>query len=276
VTAEQWAAAAQTRPPKRKGTSIGLFLAIIVVIGLGTAGLVQVLTPAPPEPPCTTGRACSGPPAPSGGAPVDSGGPAPTATSSLPVGGTDNAPALVTGTTWTSSDLGFGVEYDPDGWSVADEDGRGALLGGIDQLQGASLWIAATPAGDATPAEALTARASALGDSIVGLAEDDRPESRIMGANIGYVDGVGAVYGGATDTPQGPGRRARVAVLSSSDGHLTITAACSTRRRGVPRPGRRAPWPAAVRRRPLTPAAWQARRAPPRPWTWARPHPKAR
>lgn len=223
MTAEQWAAAAQTRPPKRKGTSIGLFLAIIVVIGLGTAGLVQVLTPAPPEPPCVTGRACSGPPAPSGGAPVGSGAPAPTATSSVPVGGTDNAPALTTGTTWTSTDLGFGLEYD-DGWNVVDEDGRGALLGGVDQLQGASLWVAATPAGDATAPQALAARVSALGDSIVGLAEDDRPESRIMGANIGYVDGVGAVYGGATDSPQGPGRRARVAVLSSSDGHLTITA----------------------------------------------------
>ena len=224
MTAEQWAAASHSKPPKRKGTSIGLFLAIIVVIGIGTAALVQVLTPATPEPPCTTGRACSGPPAPSDGVPVDSAAPAPSATSNVPVGGTDTSPPLTTGKTWRSSDLGFSVEFDPDGWTVADEDGSGALLGGVGQLQDASLWIAATPAADGTPAQALAARVSALGDSLVGLAEDDRPESKILGPNIGYVDGVGAVYGGATDTPQGPGRRARVAVLSSTDGHLTITA----------------------------------------------------
>lgn len=222
MTAEQWAAAAPNRQPKRKGVSIGLFLLIIVVIGIGTAGLVQVLTPPPPAPPCVSGRACSGPPAPSGGIPVGGGAPAPP--SHLPVSGPDNAPALATGTVWRSRDLGFGLEFDPDGWSVVDEDGRGALLGGNGPLSDASLWIAATPAADASPAEALAARVAALGDSLVGLAEDDKPESRIMGPNIGYVDGIGAVYGGATDSPQGPGRRARVAVLAATDGHLTITA----------------------------------------------------
>src|SRR6185295_3767137 len=39
-----------------------------------------------------------------------------------------------------------------------------------------------------------------------------------------YVDGVGGVYGGATDTPQGPRSRARVAILAASDGHLVLTA----------------------------------------------------
>jgi Pro-kumamolisin, activation domain/Subtilase family len=222
VTADQWAAAANDRPPKRKATSIGLFLGIIVVIGIGTAGLVQVLTPPPPDPPCVSGRACSGPPAPSGGVPVDGGVPAPP--SHVPVSGPDDAPAMTTGTAWRSPDLGFGVDYDPDGWSVVDQDRRGALLGGVGQLRDASLWIAATPAADASPDRALAARVSALGESLVGLAEDDRPESRILGPNIGYVDGVGAVYGGATDSAQGPGRRARVAVLSASDGNLTITA----------------------------------------------------
>jgi kumamolisin len=222
MTAEQWAAAARSRPPKRRGVSIGLFLAIIVVIGIGTAGLVQVLTPPPPAPPCTSGRACSGPPAPPDHVPVDGAVPAPP--SHVPVSGPDTAPALSTGQAWRSTDLGFGFEFESDSWSVADEDGGGALLGGSGQLRGASLLIAATPAGDATPAEALAARFASLGESIVGLAENAEPGDRIMGANIGYVDGVGAVYGGATDTPQGPGRRARVAVLAATDGHLTITA----------------------------------------------------
>ena len=222
MTAEQWAAAAHSRPPKRRGISIGLFLAIIVVIGIGTAGLVQVLTPPPPAPPCTSGRACSGPPAPPDHVPVDGAVPAPP--SHVPVSGPDTAPALSTGQAWRSTDLGFGLEFEPDSWSVADEDGRGALLGGAGRCAARRCWIAATPAADATPAEALAARVASLGESIVGLAEDTEPGDRIMGANIGYVDGVGAVYGGATDTPQGPGRRARVAVLAATDGHLTITA----------------------------------------------------
>ena len=222
MTTGQWAVPSSNRPAKRRGTSIGLFLAIIAVIAIGTAGLVQVLTPPPPEPPCTPGRPCSGPPAPPDHVPVD--GVVPTPPSQVPVSGPDNAPAMSTGTTWRSPDLAFGVEFDPDGWAVTEENGRGAHLDGVGDLQDASLWIAASPAADATPAQALAARLSALGDSVVGLAEDVAPEDRIMGANIGYVDGIGAVYGGVTDTPQGPGRRARVAILSASDGSLTITA----------------------------------------------------
>ena len=142
----------------------------------------------------------------------------------VPVAGSDTAPAMTTGRIWRSPDLAFGLEFEPDLWTVGDEDGRGTLLEGAGPLGDASLWIAATPAADATPAEALASRVSALGESIVGLAEDTDPADRVMGANIGYVDGVGAVYGGATDTPQGPGQSVRVAVLAATDGHLTIAA----------------------------------------------------
>jgi hypothetical protein len=223
VTAAQWAEAGRSRPPaRRQGISIGLFLMIIVLVGIGTASLVQVLTPSPPAPPCQDGRACSGPPAPPNHQPV--GGPASAPPTQAPVGGGDNAPAMATGRTWRSTDLGFGLEYEPDLWTVANEDGRATLLEGDGSLGGASLWIAAMPAAEATAADALAGRVSALGESIVGLADDSDPADRIMGPNIGYVDGVGAVYGGATDTPQGPSRRVRVAILAATDGHLTIAA----------------------------------------------------
>jgi len=93
----------------RRARSIGSFVAIIVIIGVATAALVWVLTPGPEPPTCVEGRPCAGPPAPSGG---------------IPVGGPDTAPALATGQAWRSADLAFALEFEPDTWSVVDENGR--------------------------------------------------------------------------------------------------------------------------------------------------------
>lgn len=210
MTATGWTSPGTARSGSpRRAMSIGAFVVIIVVIGIATAALVQVLTPAPAPPTCVEGRPCAGPPAPPGG---------------LPVAGPDTAPALATGQAWRSTDLGFAVEFEPDTWAVADEDGRGVILAGDRALPDLWLWIGGTAAGDATPDQALAARLDALGDSILGLAEDADPAVRIMGPNIGYVHGIGAVYGGASTSAQGPSGRARVAVMSASDGHLTLTA----------------------------------------------------
>src|SRR6185312_6480689 len=107
MTAAQWAAAGRAKPPARRGTSIGLFLLIIVIIGLATAALVQVLTPPPEAPPCVEGRACSGPPAAPSHLPVGDTGSAPP--SRVPVTGPDTAPALTNGSTWLSRDLAFSL-----------------------------------------------------------------------------------------------------------------------------------------------------------------------
>lgn len=223
MTAAQWAAAGRAKPPARRGTSIGLFLLIIVIIGLGTAALVQVLTPPPEAPPCVEGRACSGPPAAPSHLPVGDAGSAPP--SRVPVTGPDTAPALATGSTWLSRDLAFTLEYEPQLWAVADDNGGATLLRGQrGSLRDASLLVEGTSVASGTPEQAMQRRVDALSESIVGLAEDTDLAVRILGANIGYVDGVGAVYGGATDTPQGPRSRARVAVLAASDGHLVLTA----------------------------------------------------
>ncbi len=223
MTAAQWAAAGRAKPPARRGTSIGLFLLIIVIIGLGTAALVQVLTPPPEAPPCVDGRACSGPPAAPSNLPVGDTGSAPPPR--VPVTGPDTAPALTTGSTWLSRDLAFSLEYEPQLWAVADEDGGATLLRGQrGSLRNASLLVEGASLASGAPEQALQRRVDALSESIVGLAEDTDLAARILGANIGYVDGVGAVYGGATDTPQGPRSRARVAVLAASDGHLVLTA----------------------------------------------------
>jgi hypothetical protein len=223
VTAAQWTAAGRARPPARRGTSIGLFLLIIVIIGLGTAALVQVLTPPAEAPPCVEGRACSGPPEPPNQQPIGDAGSAPP--SHVPVSGPDTAPGMTTGQTWLSRDFAFSLEYEPQLWSVADEDGGATLLRGQrGSLRNASLLVEGASLVGGTPEQALVRRVDALSESIVGLAEDSDPAARILGANIGYVDGVGAVYGGATDTPQGPQSRARVAILAASDGHLILTA----------------------------------------------------
>lgn len=223
MTSAQWTAAGGSRQPAlRRGTSLGTFLVIIVLIAVGTAGLVQLLTPPAAAPPCTAGLACSGPPAPPGQQPVGGGESPPP--SHVPVGGLDNAPPLTTGQVWHSKDLAFSFEFEPREWAIVDEDGRGVILGGAGSAPDVSLWIAGVPAAEATPDRALASRVDALGATIVGLAEDTRPEARILGPNIGYVDGVGAMYGGAADSPQGPRGRARIAILAATDGHLTLTA----------------------------------------------------
>ena len=226
MTSTNWTAAGGNRKPAlRRGTSLGTFLVIIVFIAIGTAGLVQLFTPPAAAPPCVPGLACSGPPEPPVQQPVGGSETPPTPLPShLPVGGVDTSPALTTGQLWHSQDLAFSFEFEPKEWAIADEDGRGAILGGAGSAPDVSLWIAGVPAAEATPEAALASRVDALGASIVGLAEDTRAASRILGPNIGYVPGLGAVYGGAADSPQGPRGRARIAILAASDGHLTLTA----------------------------------------------------
>ncbi|MFN2483674.1 MAG: hypothetical protein ABR509_01885 [Candidatus Limnocylindria bacterium] len=190
---------------RRSGMSarrvILIFAAVLIIIlAIGTL-LVFVLQPKPVEPQCPDPeQACGIPPRP----PSD-------------------VPALVAGDIWSSDDLAFGFEYDGELWEIAAEDTRSVELVIPTRSGDVTFALDGASAADAAPDALMNDRVDALSERILGLTPETDAELQPLGEPIvGYIDGVGGVYRGTLDTPQGPGADLAVAVLAASDGEISI------------------------------------------------------
>ena len=189
-----------------------IFSGILAV--LMSIGLVAVLVTDPDrKPPCPKGdEICGKPPKPA-------------------------TAALVNGVLW-KSDLGAQMEYYPNLWTVVEKDPRDLKL--KLNIPGRSdldlfVWVRVAPAADADLKELTDDRIGALDDDILALKQDTSLAAEILSPAVGYVDGVGAAYQGAADTPQGPGNPVHVLLMASADDKVSaiVTAASTSSERNL-------------------------------------------
>src|SRR5438876_1402977 len=118
----------------------------------------------------------------------------------------ETGPALVSGTQFTSSALGFQLEFNQDPraahWSVGNKSKTSLQL----DLDGANavMVIDGFPA-STTPQDALASELSKVSGVARNVVQDNSKADQILEPSVGYRRGVGGVFVGTLDTPQGPG-----------------------------------------------------------------------
>ena len=125
---------------------------------------------------------------------------------------------LVALTAW-ESEVGYSLRYDAQGWTVSQQDGSSvtlALFGGDD----AALHVVGSTG--TTPEAALDAYVAELADRVPDLTEDGRAFRLVLGAHVGFQDGVGASYSGHVGTPQGPGPIVTMSAMAAQVGGVTV------------------------------------------------------
>ena len=214
------------RPPQappsgrlRSGLLLLAFTGILLLaVGL-IAGVVTMLTPDDPV------ADCPSPPAPC--APPDVPDRPPTATSSpgstppTATPATPGAPLRHYGTPWRSESGGWLVEYWDDAWNVVDE-GPDTLV--LERSDGVALVrISSAPADGASPQELLDSQVDRLEDDLLGFEAVTDPDDQFLGEpGVAGRDGVGGLYVGSADAPQGPSGAVDAAVLAATDGEVTV------------------------------------------------------
>ena len=131
-----------------------------------------------------------------------------------------NADALHTGTVWTSSALGFRLEYDDTIWSVQKTtDSALELSAG----QGSVLVVIEGFKASSSPKSLVAEKVRAIADQVLGLTEESDPSRQLPGQPVvGHRQGVGSVLNGTIDQPQGPQANVDVVVLAASDNQISI------------------------------------------------------
>jgi hypothetical protein len=175
----------------------GMLAAILVV------ALIVVKSSAPPaEQPQCPGGPCGNPPTRAPG----------------------NAPALVHGQLFKSADLGYEFEFNQVSgqprWAIEDQDGRNVTLsvgGGA-----AVLAIRGVPADEASPQELLKQQQDRLKARVPDLQTDTNPDDAILAPSVGFRRGIGGLFGGTFQTPQGAGVPVVVVITAATDGRATI------------------------------------------------------
>lgn len=142
-------------------------------------------------------------------------------------------PPLLTLTHWRSKGLGYELAYSPNALKVAHEDSRSLKLeldtkGFVEKLIYGDLfvWVQGAPADESSPQQLLDNRLHDLGSEIMGLKRDDRASDRLLGANIGYQDGIGGPYEGSFK--QGPGPHVFVEIQAARLGDLSAVISVAT------------------------------------------------
>ena len=184
------------------GRSVLVWFGLVLLAAVVVGGLiVWLLQPGPVQPEC----------------------PDPSEACGVPPVRPEGAPALRVGTTWESEDLDFSFDYDPDWWEVQEEGNRSALLVIPTSEGDVAFLIEGASAADESPEAMLAAMVEQLEDRVLGLEAEDDTDRQLLGEPIvGYRDGVGGLYRGTLDTPQGPSVDVAIAVLAASDGEATI------------------------------------------------------
>ncbi len=126
--------------------------------------------------------------------------------------------------TWSSTSRGVSLQYPNAVFTVQQQDQTTLRLrvrtprpSGVD----ATLWVSLHPASDGSPDALLRQRQGDLATSILGLTEDQNPQTVIPPPHLGDVAGVGGSFRGTVDTPQGPGQPVVAILAAASDGRTT-------------------------------------------------------
>jgi hypothetical protein len=209
--------------------AIGIVVLLVGAIGAAVAPPPPTANCPDPRVPCAPAApATLNPNAPNG---AGTGAPRPTAIRPGTVGGPigalpspraqSNAAKQALGTTWSSSSMGFTIEYDAQIWSIGDEGSNGLFLtAGNGSV---ALTLVGYQAGEVSARDAFQREVDRLSDTVLGLTEEPDDASKLPGTPIiGYEPGVGSVYTGTLNSPQGPGSNVSVAVLAASDSQITI------------------------------------------------------
>ena len=214
--------------PKRP---IWIYIVGIVAVIVVAIVLVGALKPSDPDPACNPDvLLCPDPP---GGDDGDGGvtpsfGPiASIAPATLPpTGGGNPQPAgdpFLPGTSWTSSDLGFTVSYDPERWKVYRESGTDLVL--VPVRESFDFWVLfeGASAGDATVSTIIDGRLDLIRQDYPAVKVDDDAYTAVLGPHIGYVDAQGASYlGTGTGSDGQPLAPTGFAILAATNGKVVV------------------------------------------------------
>jgi hypothetical protein len=188
---------------------LGVFGGLLAVILL--IALFAVKSSAPPaEKPQCPGGPCGNPPTRP---------PAP-----------QGAPALISGQIFKSTGLGYQFEFNQFAsrfrWKIEKQDSDSVVL----SLNGgaALLSIDGLKASAATPQQALDQAINKANDRIPDLAADTDPKTEILAPSVGFRRGVGELFGGTFQTPQGAGVPVIAVILAATDGKATVAVTALT------------------------------------------------
>jgi hypothetical protein len=131
---------------------------------------------------------------------------------------------LVALNVWRATQSGFSLEYDPNLFAIAGQNGGAVTLGFPNKAGDKGVVIVRADPGDSPPS-AITNTVAALRSNISQLARDNSPAGELLGPAVGLRPGSAAVFKGALAGPQGVSQAVVLAVESATDGHMTITAA---------------------------------------------------
>ncbi len=249
------ASSGRVRPVRLIAVFVVTLVVVLAVIGV----IVAAVEPAPPKPDCPNpGVPCGAPPIQPSFAPVARSSPtpqptpvatvtrplasgaAPTAGVSLPPSPsangsagpfanlpeprpTSNASPLRAGEVWTSSGLGFQVEYDDGLWVVEQDSATNIVLSAGRGLVVVEIEGFASTA--TSPSDLVKRKERDLRDVILGLTPETAADRTLPGhPAIGFRDGEGAVFSGTTDSAQGPSSNVSVVVMAATDGQLSLRA----------------------------------------------------
>lgn len=206
---------------------LAVFLGVLLVLSLGAAAVVLALSPGRRPAPCPPGQVCAPPPP---GQPRASAAPGALATNRPIASGSAGAghfepqdeppstsPPLVNGQVWTSRNLGYSFDWDPDLWSLSFEDGQTAVL---DNSIG-ELVVVGSAAG--TSADQLIGQQlSTIDGFTVGRTLDSSDVDAVLGAHIGYVSAQAQVYSATLlDNGGTPSAPANITVVAASNGRIS-------------------------------------------------------
>ena len=203
----------------RSGLLLIAFTGILLLaVGL-IAGVVATLTPDDPVADCPSPPAPCAPPDVPDRPPTDAPTAAPTEQpTSTPEPG---APLRHYGTPWRSEADGWLIEYWDDRWDVVDEAPDELVLERTDGVVLVS--IASAPAGEASPQDLLDRRVDELSDDLLGFDAVTDPDDLFLGEpGVAGRDGVGGLFVGSGDAPQGPSGAVDAAVLAATDGEISV------------------------------------------------------
>lgn len=136
-------------------------------------------------------------------------------------------PSLVS---WKSSEFGFRLEYNKNLWTKLSEDGRSLTLKLDPSEADLTLVIGGARARQASPQALLDKELDEIRDDIQNLTADTEPAHMILGAGVGYRDGVGGAYTGEVKPVlgPGPGKQLWIAVMAATDGGVTTFVSLAT------------------------------------------------
>lgn len=124
------------------------------------------------------------------------------------------------GFVWTSSAMGYQVEFDDGLWTTENEDPNGLV---ITVQHAVTVIIEGFKASSSSPKSLVQQQVQSLSDLIIGLTDETDPARQLPGTPVvGHRHGFGTAMNGTLNTPQGPGAPVDVVILAASDSQISI------------------------------------------------------